>query len=93
MKIVWNNTFDQNRDNCSETCEGNSIDLIPYGTKIGFRSHIPTESELRKLPHIGLKYGSEWNTIQSNLVRYLQTMIAMHFIHNNIPFVFILQRR
>ena len=59
--MVWDNHFDPNRDLCLDKCEWNTIDIIPEGTKIGFSSHIPTEEELRNLPHTEVKYGSKWN--------------------------------
>ena len=37
------------------------IYLTPDGTRIGFVSHVPTDKELRKLPHIEVTSGSEWN--------------------------------
>ena len=41
--------------------DGNTIDLTPDNTKIGFSSHVPTDEELRMLPHIEVTSGSEWN--------------------------------
>ena len=35
--------------------------MKPDGTKIGFSSYVPTDEELRTLPHIEVASGSEWN--------------------------------
>ena len=37
------------------------IYLTPDGTRIGFVSHVPTDKELRKLPHIEVTSGLELN--------------------------------
>ena len=50
--MVWDNPFDPYRELCIKTGYGNMIDLTPYGTKIGFISHVPTDEELRTIPHI-----------------------------------------
>ena len=50
--MVWDNPFDPYMELFIETVNGNTIDMIPDGTKIGFSSHMPTDEELRKLPHI-----------------------------------------
>ena len=50
--MVWDNPFDPYRYLCIETGDGNTIDLILDGTKIGFSSHVPTDEELRTIPHI-----------------------------------------
>ena len=60
-KMAWDNTFGQNRDLCLDTCEENTINLIPDCVKIGFRSYVPTEEVLSTLPHIEVIFGSEWN--------------------------------
>ena len=59
--MVWDNHFDPYRDPYIKTGNSNKIYLTPDGTKIGFRSHVPTDKELRKLPHIEVTSGSEWN--------------------------------
>ena len=59
--MIWDNPFDLCRDPCIETGNGNTIDLTPDGTKIGFSSHVPTDEELITLPHIEVTSGSEWN--------------------------------
>ena len=59
--MVWDNPFDPYRELFIETGNGNTIDLTPDGTKIGFNSHVLTEEELRTLPHIEVTSGSEWN--------------------------------
>ena len=59
--MVWDNSFDLYRDLCIETGDGNTIDLTPYVTNIGFISHVPTGEERRTLPHIEVTSGSEWN--------------------------------
>ena len=59
--MVWDKPFDPYRDFCTETGDGNTIDLTPDGTNIGFRSHVPMDEELRTLPHIEVTSGSEWN--------------------------------
>ena len=56
--MVWDKSFDPYRDLCIETGDGNTIDLTPYGMKIGFSSHVPTDEELRTLLHIELTSGS-----------------------------------
>ena len=48
-------------DLCLESCEGNTIDIIPDGTNIGFILHVTTEEELSTIPHIEVTYGSKWN--------------------------------
>ena len=50
--MVWDNPFDPYRDLCIKTGDGNTIDLTPDGTKIGFISHVPIDEELITLPHI-----------------------------------------
>ena len=40
--IVWDNPFGPNMDIYLETCERNTIDIIPDGTNIGFSLHILT---------------------------------------------------
>ena len=57
--MVWHNTLDPYRDLCIKTGDGNTIDLTRDGTNIGFRSHVQTDEELRTLPHIEVKSGSE----------------------------------
>ena len=52
--MVWYNPFDSNRELCVETENGDTIDLIANGTKIGFDSRAPTENELQSLPHVHL---------------------------------------
>ena len=59
--MVWDNPFDPYMDLFIETGNGNTIDLTPYGTKVGFSSHVPTDEELRTLLHIEVTSGSEWN--------------------------------
>ena len=59
--MVWDNPFDLYRDLCIETGDGNKIYLTPERTKIGFRSHVPTDEVLRTLLHIEVTSGSEWN--------------------------------
>ena len=59
--MVWDNPFDLCRVFCIKTGDGNTIDLTPDGTKIRFSSHVPTDKELRTLPHIEVTSGSEWN--------------------------------
>ena len=59
--MVWDNPFDPYRDFCIKTGDGNMIDMKPDGTKIVFRSHVTTYEELRKIPHIKVTSGSEWN--------------------------------
>ena len=49
------------RELCIKTGNGNTIYLTPDGTKIGFSSYVPTDEELRMLPHIEVTSGSEWN--------------------------------
>ena len=44
-----------------ETGDGNMIDMTPDETNTGLSSHVPTEKELRTLPHIEVTSGSEWN--------------------------------
>ena len=57
--MVWDNPFDPYRDLCIKTGNGNTIDLTPDGTKIVFSSNVPTDEELRTLPHIEVTSGSE----------------------------------
>ena len=47
--MVWDDSFDPYRDLCIKTGDGNTVDMIPYVTKIGFISHVPTDEELRTL--------------------------------------------
>ena len=54
----WDNPSGPNSNLCLDTCEGGAIDIITDGKKIGFSLHIPTEEELRTLPHIEVKSGS-----------------------------------
>ena len=56
--MVWYNPFDSYRDLCIKTGDGNRIDLPPDGTRIGFRSHVPTDKELRTIMHIEVTSGS-----------------------------------
>ena len=49
-------------NSCLETCEGDTIDLIADRMQIGFSLNVPTEEELRTLPHTEVKYDSESNT-------------------------------
>ena len=58
VNVVWNNTFDPNKDLCLEICECNEIYLIPDSTNIGFILHVPMEEELRTIPHIEVTSGS-----------------------------------
>ena len=60
--MVWDNHFDPYRDLCIKTGDGNTIDLTPDGTKIGFISHVPTDKEIRTLQNIYVTSGSEWNS-------------------------------
>ena len=60
--MVWGNPFEPYRDLCIKTGYGNTIDLTPDCTKIGFSSYVTTNEELRTLPHIEVTSGSEWNT-------------------------------
>ena len=60
--MVWDNPFDPYMDLCIETGDSNTIYLTPDRTKIGFSLHVPTDEELRTLPHIEVTLGSEWNT-------------------------------
>ena len=57
--MVWDKPFDSYRDICIEPGDGNTIDLTPEGTKIAFRSHVPTDEELGTLPHIEVTSDSE----------------------------------
>ena len=50
--MVWDNHFDPYGYLYIDTFEGNIIDIIPDGTKIGFNSHVPTEEELINIPLI-----------------------------------------
>ena len=59
--MVRDNPFNPTRDISLEKCEGNTIKLIPDGTKIGFGLHVPTEEYLSTTPHIYVTYCSEWN--------------------------------
>ena len=59
--MVWDNPFDLYRDLCIEKGDGNTIDLTPDETNIGFSSHVPTDEELRTLPHIEVIAGSKCN--------------------------------
>ena len=59
--MVWENPFYPNMELCIKTGNGNTIDLTPDGTKIGFSSNVPTYEELGTLPHIEVTSGSEWN--------------------------------
>ena len=57
--MAWDNPFHSNMDICLETCEGFTINLIPYGTNIVFNLHVPMEEKLRNLPNIKVISGSE----------------------------------
>ena len=59
--MVWDNPFDPYRELCIETGNGNTIDLKPDYTKIGFSSHMPMGEDLITLMHIEVASGSEWN--------------------------------
>ena len=59
--MVWDNLFDRYRDLCIETGNSNTIDMTPDGTNIRSSSYLPMDEELRMLPHIEVKSGSEWN--------------------------------
>ena len=59
--IVWDNPFDPYMDLCIKTGNGNMIDMTLDGTNIGFSSYVPTDEEIRALPHIEVTSGSEWN--------------------------------
>ena len=59
--MVWDNPFDPLREIFIETGDGDIIELISNGTKIGFESHAPTEEELRTLPHVEVTSASNWN--------------------------------
>ena len=59
--MVWDNPFDENRDLCLETYEGDTCDLIPDDTNIGFSSHVLTEEDIRTVLHIKVTSGSECN--------------------------------
>ena len=56
--MLWYNPFDPNIYIYLQTYEGNKIDLIPDGTKIGFSLHLTTKEELRTLPHIEVTPGT-----------------------------------
>ena len=47
--MVWDNPFDPYTNLCIKTDNGNTIDMTPHGTKIGFSSHVPTNEERSKL--------------------------------------------
>ena len=57
----WDNPFDLYRDLCIERSDGNTIDLTPDGTQIGFSSHVQSDKDLRTLPHIEVTSGSKSN--------------------------------
>ena len=43
--MVWYNPFDPYNYLCIKTGDGNTIDMIPDGTKIGFSSYVPMDEE------------------------------------------------
>ena len=59
--MLWDNPYDPYREPCIETGNSNTTDLAPDGTKIRFISNVPTAEEIRKLSHIEVTSGSEWN--------------------------------
>ena len=59
--MVWYNPFDSNREIFVETEDGDTIDIIANGTKIGFDSRAPTDHELQSLPHVHLTSKFQWN--------------------------------
>ena len=69
--MVWDNTFDSNRELCVETEDGDTIYITANGAKFGFDSRAPTEHELQLLPHVHLTSKFQWNpdTVQLEEVR------------------------
>ena len=59
--MVWGNPFEPYRDLFIKVGDGNTIDLISDGTEIVFSSQMPTDEEIRTLPHIKVTSCSEWN--------------------------------
>ena len=69
--MVWDNTFDSNKELCVETEDGDTIYITANGAKFGFDSRAPTEHELQLLPHVHLTSKFQWNpdTVQLEEVR------------------------
>ena len=57
----WDNPFDTNHGLSIDTPCGLVIPLVAKGTKIAFRSRVPTRDELRSCIHIEMTSRREWN--------------------------------
>ena len=79
--MVWDNLFDSNKYICLETCEGDTIDLIPDQIKIGFIWHVLIKEDLRTLPYIKVTSGLEWNPKTVKHGKVSTKKIEMHLIH------------
>lgn len=57
----WDNPYDKDRKLCIEATSELTIPLVTRGTKIFFRSRVPTARELATCEHIPLTATREWN--------------------------------
>jgi len=57
----WDNPFDPAHDLSIEVHPDLTIPLRAFGTKVGFRTRVPTQLELRKCEHIHMTSSSLWN--------------------------------
>ena len=57
----WDNPFDPMHELCIETPCGVKIPLEMNGTKVLFKTHVPSEHELNNCMHIDMTSTLEWN--------------------------------
>ena len=58
---VWDNPFDHERPFSIQALWNLEIPLMTRGTKIFFKSRVPTENELRECPKVNMTSESPWN--------------------------------
>ena len=57
----WDNPYDPDRDLFIEVNEDLKIEMFTKGTKVIFRTRVPTEDELANYQHVILTSKKEWN--------------------------------
>ena len=58
---MWDNPYDTERPLCISTTEGISIPMHTSGSKIQFRTRVPSREELATCPHITMTDQKPWN--------------------------------
>lgn len=70
----WDNPFDTDRPLCIDINRDVQIPLVTTGTKVQFKSRVPTTEELKSCPHLQLTSKAEWNpsTLQMTVAQVTQ---------------------